>query len=63
MLAELKTDPDRMRSTLEATGHPAEQQSMVDLAGGTAAGDYLGATSLIIDTALERADNLTKDSS
>ena len=58
LLAGLRVDADRMRSTLEAAdGVRAEQQSMVALAGSGSAepdGDYLGATARLIQAAIDR---------
>lgn len=56
LLVGLHVHPARMRATLEsAGGTDTEQGSMADLVGGTPSDSYLGATSLIIDAALERA--------
>ena len=56
LLAGLRVDTGRMRATLEAAdGTDAEQHSMVELAGGEPAGDYRGATDLVIEETLSRA--------
>jgi 3-carboxy-cis,cis-muconate cycloisomerase len=57
LITGLLVDQDRMAANLAAAaGIEAEQQSMVDLAGGEPSKDYLGATELIIDRVLARAD-------
>jgi len=57
LITGLLVDQDRMAANLAAAvGIEAEQQSMADLAGGEPSKDYLGATELIIDRVLARAD-------
>jgi 3-carboxy-cis,cis-muconate cycloisomerase len=56
LLVGLHVHPDRMRATLEsASDSDAEQASMAALVGRAPSDSYRGATSLIIDAALERA--------
>ena len=57
LITGLLVDQDRMAANLAAAaGIEAEQQSMADLVGGEPSKDYLGATELIIDRVLARAD-------
>jgi 3-carboxy-cis,cis-muconate cycloisomerase len=57
LITGLLVDQDRMAANLAAAaGIEAEQQSMADLASGEPSKDYLGATELIIDRVLARAD-------
>ena len=57
LITGLVVDEDRMAANLAAAaGIEAEQQSMADLAGGEPSKDYPGATELIIDRVLARAD-------
>jgi 3-carboxy-cis,cis-muconate cycloisomerase len=57
LITGLVVDQDRMAANLAAaTGIEAEQQAMADLVSGEPSGEYLGATALIIDRVLARAD-------
>ncbi|TQL67649.1 3-carboxy-cis,cis-muconate cycloisomerase [Nocardioides albertanoniae] len=72
LLAGLRVDAARMRTTAEAAGADllAEQRSLTDFVGGdvltgtdaaTGLGDYLGAADALIDAAVGRAHELWKD--
>ena len=62
LLAGLRVDTDRAAANLAAAqGLHAEQQKMAELTGREPAPGYLGATDLLIDTALERARHYLKD--
>ena len=57
LITSLVVDQDRMAVNLAAAaGIEAEQTAMADLVGGEPSKDYLGATDLIIDRVLARAD-------
>ena len=57
LITGLVVDEDRMAANLAAAaGIEAEQQAMADLIGAEPNKDYLGATDLIIDRILARAD-------
>ena len=57
LITGLVVDEDRMAANLAAAaGIEAEQQAMADLIGAEPGKDYLGATDLIIDRVLARAD-------
>jgi 3-carboxy-cis,cis-muconate cycloisomerase len=58
LITGLVVDKDRMAANLAAAaGIEAEQQAMADLVSGEPSGEYLGATELIIDRVLARADD------
>jgi len=63
LLAGLQVDTARMAATAAAAADDlhAEQRSMAELAGRDAAGDYLGATSELIDAALDHAASVWPD--
>lgn len=62
LLAGLRVDTDRAAANLAAAQDiRAEQQKMAELTGREPAPGYLGATDLLIDTALERARDYLKD--
>jgi 3-carboxy-cis,cis-muconate cycloisomerase len=57
LITGLVVDEDRMAANLAAAaGSEAEQQTMADLVGAEPTKEYLGATDLIIDRVLARAD-------
>jgi 3-carboxy-cis,cis-muconate cycloisomerase len=57
LLEGLQVHADRMAATLASAGSlvRSEQQSMADLVGHVATGDYLGASGALVDEALELA--------
>ncbi|MFN3008310.1 lyase family protein [Mycolicibacterium wolinskyi] len=62
LLAGLRVGTDRAAANLAAAQDiRAEQQKMAELTGRKPAPGYLGATDLLIDTALERARHYLKD--
>jgi 3-carboxy-cis,cis-muconate cycloisomerase len=64
LLAGLHPDDDRMRTNLQAaSGIDAEQQSMIELAGGAPGptSDYRGASARLIDAAVRRGRKLLEE--
>ncbi|WP_439029350.1 lyase family protein [Gordonia terrae] len=62
LLAGLQVDIDLAAENLaDAQGIRAEQQTMAELTGREPAPDYLGATDIFIDNALQRARDYLKD--
>ncbi|MHC9293365.1 lyase family protein [Mycobacterium sp. LTG2003] len=62
LLAGLRVDTDRAAANLAAAqGIHAEQQKMAELTGREPAPNYLGASDLLIDSALQRARDYLKD--